>query len=116
MTGLAGGRRVRAAHEGWRDRRVRVRGGTWSVSVGTALAPHPHTVTVGEDWDSVVILSNVDLGRLGDLLRNAPPVTVGSAHGRLVTSRLLNAVVMDDGRVGIGAVTPDAVEAALAQP
>lgn len=70
---------------------------------------------VGEAWDSVMILPGLDLGpTLRRFLNDSPVVTVGSTTGRLVSTRLVNVLVLDDGRVAIGAVTPDALVAAVA--
>jgi hypothetical protein len=73
------------------------------------------TTTVGQDWDTVVIVSNPgSLGGLRGFLDSAIPVTVGGTTGRLVTSRLVNVLVLDDGRIAVGAVTPQELEHAVA--
>ena len=36
-------------------------------------------------------------------------------HGRLLSTTLVTAVITDDGRVAVGAVTPERVYAALAE-
>jgi hypothetical protein len=70
---------------------------------------------VGEAWDTVAIVSGVELGRqFQTLFSNSPAVTVGSTTGHLVSTRLVNVLVLDDGRIAIGAVTPEALEAAVA--
>lgn len=70
---------------------------------------------VGEAWDAVVIASGVDLGpTLTRFLTDSPVVTVGSTSGHLVSTRLVNVLVLDDGRMAIGAVTPEALTAAVA--
>jgi outer membrane lipoprotein-sorting protein len=73
------------------------------------------TTTIGEAWDTVAL---VDRGavpvQLASLLNSAPKVTVGSHTARLVTSTLLNALVLDDGRIAIGAVSPAALQQAVA--
>jgi outer membrane lipoprotein-sorting protein len=71
--------------------------------------------TVGTDWGSVAIVpaGQLPLG-LGALLNGAPAVTVGSHSGRLITTTLVNVIVLDDGRIALGAVNPDALAAAAA--
>ena len=44
----------------------------------------------------------------------APSVTVGATTGHLVSTRLVNILVLDDGRIAVGAVTTDALVAAAA--
>lgn len=75
----------------------------------------PGAKVVGEAWDSVVIARNVTVGpTLSRFLADEPTIAVGAQSGRLVSTRLVNVLVLDDGRVAIGAVTPDALVAAVA--
>jgi outer membrane lipoprotein-sorting protein len=75
------------------------------------------TQTVGTDWTQVVIFSNS-----GQLPRQANAVLHDSAHqvtgkfgtGWLVHTSLVNVLVLDDGRIAAGAVTPLALENAVA--
>jgi outer membrane lipoprotein-sorting protein len=77
--------------------------------------PSDQAVTVGQDWSTVEIFSNVDLPRGSyEILRSATVVSGAFGRGRLVQSTLVNAVVLDDGRIAVGAVTPPALEAAVA--
>lgn len=70
---------------------------------------------VGEAWDTVMILPGLDLGPMfRRFLNDTPVVTAGSATGHLVSTRLVNVLVLDDGRMAIGAVTPEALTAAVA--
>jgi outer membrane lipoprotein-sorting protein len=72
------------------------------------------TVTVGKDWSTVAIFTNVQLPRQAyEVLRSATVVTGPFGSGRLVQSTLVNALVLDDGRIAVGAVTPQALEAAV---
>ena len=74
-----------------------------------------HVSTVGTGWESVAIVSGLDLGRqFQALFANAPSVTVGSHQAHLVTTSLVNVLVFDDGRIAIAAMTPDALKAAVA--
>jgi hypothetical protein len=73
------------------------------------------TVTVGQDWTTVAIMSNAQLPEQAyEVLRSATPVSGAFGSGRLVESPLVNALVLDDGRIAVGAVTPQALEAAVA--
>ncbi len=76
---------------------------------------HRSVTTVGEDWDSVAIVSGVQVPPpVQRFLDSGTPVTVGSMTGHLVATPLVNALVLDDGRIAVGAVTADALEAAVA--
>jgi hypothetical protein len=70
---------------------------------------------VGEAWDSIVILTGQRLDRLDGLLSSATRVGTGATAGRLVTTKLVNVLLLDDGRILAGAVTPAALEAAAAR-
>jgi outer membrane lipoprotein-sorting protein len=71
--------------------------------------------TVGTDWTTVVVTDNSSLqGQLGSILRNAPEVTVGATHGRLISTSLFNVLVLDDGRVAIGAVDAETLQSLVA--
>jgi outer membrane lipoprotein-sorting protein len=72
-------------------------------------------VTVGNDWTSVAIIKGVQIPKqLNDFLNAATPVSGSFGHGRVLESSLVNVLVMDDGRVAIGAVSASALEAAVA--
>ena len=76
----------------------------------TTTAP-PHTRILGSGWESVIALPNgpAQLGAIGH------PVSGAWGTGRLVTSTVADALVLDDGTVLIGAVGPDRLEAAVAE-
>jgi len=75
------------------------------------------TKVVGTSWTSVAIISGQQVpAALGSLLRSAPTVTVGSHTARLLTTSLVNALILDDGRIVVGAVTPEALQAAAVAP
>jgi len=67
--------------------------------------------TVGEAWGSVAIF---EVGQLppqaGALSRMATPLPDGS--GRLISTALVNVLLLDNGKVAVGAVSPAALEAA----
>jgi outer membrane lipoprotein-sorting protein len=71
----------------------------------------------GKGWSSVVVTKmpagNADqaTGQLGQVLNSLPKVLGGK--GRLLSSKAFSAVLMDDGRVAVGAVKPDLLYAAL---
>lgn len=81
---------------------------------------------LGSGWTSVLVLRNVDTsaggsakssgGALSDLLRIATPVHGAFGSGRIVRTTLLTGLLTDDGRLYVGAVTPEALQAAAAQP
>ncbi|HET7305179.1 MAG TPA: hypothetical protein VFJ12_11605 [Segeticoccus sp.] len=84
---------------------------------------HADLRTVGEDWDTVLVGripsdgsgpgQQSQLGQLGPMLRQLPKASGDWGSGRVLSSRLLTVVVADDGRIAAGAVTPQAVYAAL---
>jgi hypothetical protein len=81
----------------------------------TVDGSHRSVTTVGDDWDTVAIVSGVQLpGSVQRFLDSATPVTVGSVTGRLVGTPLVDVLFLDDGRIAVGAVTADALEAAVA--
>jgi outer membrane lipoprotein-sorting protein len=72
-------------------------------------------VTVGQDWTQVDIFSNFDLPRGAyDVLRSATDVSGTFGSGRLVQGTLINVLLVEDGRIAVGAVSPQALEAAVA--
>jgi outer membrane lipoprotein-sorting protein len=77
------------------------------------------TGTVNQDWTTVLVttMPTTTNGRsareTNDLLKAATPVSGKWGSGRLMTTSLVNVLFLDDGRVAVGAVTPDALEAAV---
>jgi outer membrane lipoprotein-sorting protein len=85
---------------------------------GTAPAaptgPSEKAVTVGQNWDTVAVISGMPLnGEVQAVLRDAKAVTGPAGSGRLISTALLNVLVLDDGRIAVGAVTPAALQAAV---
>jgi hypothetical protein len=70
---------------------------------------------IGEGWATVVAFRDVELDRsgpLGQLLANARTVEGSWGKGKILTSKMVNALVTDDGRVLVGLVSPDTLVAA----
>jgi outer membrane lipoprotein-sorting protein len=72
----------------------------------------------GSDWTAVAVTTlhtdKTDKS-LTTILDSLPEVSGSWGHGRLLSTTLLTAVITDDGRVAVGAVTPERVYAALAE-
>jgi outer membrane lipoprotein-sorting protein len=82
-------------------------------STGTTPKDNGMT-TVGSDWDSVAIVSGQSIGgQLGALLSSATTVETAAGPAKLISTSLVNALVLDDGRIAVGAVTPAALAAAV---
>lgn len=77
----------------------------------------PPTV-LGDGWTSVAVISDVSLpeseetGVLDALLGSASTVSGSYGSGRLLETDLLSALLLDDGRLLVGAVTPEVLEQA----
>ena len=72
------------------------------------------TTVVGQSWTQVVVVSNAQLPiGTGPLLRAATPVTGAFGSGNLLATNLVSVLVLPDGRVAAGFVTPAALEAAV---
>ncbi|HEY3561376.1 MAG TPA: hypothetical protein VGL05_28120 [Kribbella sp.] len=87
---------------------------------GTAADEKP--TVIGEGWDSVVMLKGATQaagmpgsGPLAQLLAKAPTVQGSWGKGKIVTSKMVSALITDDGRVFAGLVTPDTLQAAAAK-
>jgi len=89
---------------------------------GTVAAPvapvgsTPRPTVVGTGWDTVAIVSAGQLpAQLAGMVRSAPAFSAHGVDGHLVTTALVDVLFLTDGRVAVGAVTPDALAAAVAQ-
>jgi hypothetical protein len=107
-----------AGRERWRARHHRgareTQGAPEAAAAPDASAQQRPTV-VGTAWDQVVIVKGAKAdARFDALLKSATRVTGPFGSGRLVRTSLLSAILLDDGRLAAGAVTPQALEAALA--
>ncbi|QNE23331.1 outer membrane lipoprotein carrier protein LolA [Kribbella qitaiheensis] len=74
---------------------------------------------VGKGWESVVVLRGAklpaDAGPLGQLLAKARTVQGTWGSGKILTTKMVSALITDDGRVFIGLVSPDTLQAAAAK-
>ncbi|MGA4668410.1 hypothetical protein ACPCG0_01200 [Propionibacteriaceae bacterium Y1923] len=84
--------------------------------------PNPEDITrevVGTGWTQVLLMTGLgdltasDDPAVTELLGQYPVISGDWGRGRLVRTTLVNAVVTDDGRVAVGAVTPELLYAAL---
>ena len=97
-------------------------GATDALGAGPA-ALRDKVAVVGEGWSAVLVTrapaggipTGVD-GDLGTFLEALPRVSGDWGSGRLLTSRLVSALLTDDGRLLVGAVGADALTAAAADP
>ncbi len=86
---------------------------------------------VGKGWTSVLVLKGNSVpgtpakserrgrdggAQLGSMLGSLPSVSGSWGSGRLLESKLFSALITDDGRVLIGAVSPDKLYAAASDP
>jgi hypothetical protein len=107
------------------------------ATAGADLAPAPtqddRVAVVGEGWSAVLVsrlpdgVDAADLtdrstgmtalgGDVGAFLEALPRVQGEGGSGRLLTSRLFSALLTDDGRLLVGAVDGDTLEAAAGDP
>ncbi|HWD83473.1 MAG TPA: hypothetical protein VG497_31455 [Kribbella sp.] len=78
---------------------------------------------IGQGWDSVVMIKGAGAqvsgltgnGPLAQLLAKAPTVQGSWGKGKVLTSKMVSALITDDGRVFAGLVTPDTLQAAAAK-
>lgn len=83
---------------------------------GTADANKP--TVIGQGWDAVAMVRGVPAtgnGALDQLLAKAPTVSGSWGSGKIVTSKMVTALITNDGRVFVGLVTPDTLQAAAAK-
>jgi len=77
--------------------------------------------TVGTAWETVAVLRTGKSGlpsgnqALDQLLKNAPTVQGSWGSGKILTTKMVSALIADDGRVFVGMVTPDALQSAAAK-
>ncbi|MEO6996463.1 MAG: sigma-E factor regulatory protein RseB domain-containing protein [Terracoccus sp.] len=91
-----------------------------SVGGGAKPATLTHRL-VGTGWDSVLVATlpadlATRLGQLKQLLTSLPSVSGSWGRGRVIDGTLFSAVLTEDGRVAVGAVSPNALYAALSAP
>ena len=86
---------------------------------GTATTPDTangsQPTTVGEGWATVAIFPNVQIpAQLNQYLTAGSAVSGTFGTGRLLSTPLVNVLVLNDGRVAVGAVNASTLEAAIA--
>jgi outer membrane lipoprotein-sorting protein len=83
-------------------------------AVPDATTQSSQTKVVGQDWTSIVISTNSGglPGQADIVLKAATPVSGAWGSGRLLQTPLINVLLLNDGRIVAGAVTPAALEAA----
>jgi outer membrane lipoprotein-sorting protein len=87
-----------------------------SPKPGSAKADEP--TVIGKGWESVVMVKGARIsgnGPLDQLLANARTVQGSWGKGKILTSKMVSALITDDGRVFAGLVTPDVLQAAAAK-
>jgi outer membrane lipoprotein-sorting protein len=106
--GMFGGARV--------ERRGKPMAGSIEAAPAQAAPAQADPTKVVGHWTQVVIsTTNGGLpGQAGILLKAAVPVSGKWGSGRLVQSPLINVLMLNDGRIVAGTVTPAALEAAVA--
>lgn len=83
-------------------------------------APGRQPTVVGKGWTSVLVLAGVDpsvatgSAELDALLGSAQQVSGSYGSGRVLRTALVSALLLDDGRLLIGSVTPAVLEQAAA--
>lgn len=79
--------------------------------LGRTPAPASAPKTIGSGWTTVVVArapaSGTEREQIGALLADLPKVSGEWGSGRLLKSKLVTALLTDDGRVLAGAVRPD---------
>jgi hypothetical protein len=84
-----------------------------------AAAATTRLAVVGSGWTSVLVLRLPDgaaTGSLAPVLASLPAVSGDWGHGRLLTGALFSILLTDDGRLLAGAVGPDQLYQAAADP
>jgi hypothetical protein len=79
---------------------------------GAPAAHVGHPTTVGTDWTTVAVFDGGAGQLAGEVGKVSTPVTGSFGTAQLVSSSLLNALILPDGKVLVGFVTPSALEAA----
>ncbi len=74
---------------------------------------------VGDGWTTVLVMAGVDVSNVSSpeltaFLRSAKEVTGSYGKGRLIRTALVSALLLNDGRLLVGSVTPDVLEQAAA--
>ena len=103
-----------------RQRHLRVADapGTAPRTPSTPSSKRSSTTTVGTGWDSVLIVKGAAISpQIATVLGGGSSVPLpGGGSARLVSTALINVLLVSDGRIAIGAVTPSALVSALSIP
>lgn len=90
-----------------------------TIKPGTGRFDVNKPTTVGEGWETVLVLRGAklpaDAGPAGQLLANARKVSGAWGSGKILTTKMVSALITDDGRVFVGLVSPDTLQAAAAK-
>jgi len=76
----------------------------------------PEFAVVGQGWTSVLVLGMPDVPVDDEVLSHLPTVSGDWGSGRLLSTRLFSALLTDDGRLLAGAVSPERLYRAAADP
>jgi outer membrane lipoprotein-sorting protein len=71
--------------------------------------------TVGDGWNEVVAVSGLSFWRMDDLGRTAKTVTGPYGTGQLLETPVFSVLILPNGRIVAGAVTPEGLEPAATQ-
>jgi hypothetical protein len=71
--------------------------------------------TVGDGWNEVVAIPGLSFWRMEGLTRAAKAVTGPYGTGRLLETPVFSLLILDNGRIVAGAVTPAGLEPAATQ-
>ncbi|MCU1448593.1 MAG: hypothetical protein JWP02_763, partial [Acidimicrobiales bacterium] len=84
---------------------------------GFAVSPSPSAkdvTTIGQDWTQILVANGVTLPpQAHEIFQASTPVSGSFGTARLVHTALVNVLLLPDGRVAAGFVTPAALEAAV---
>jgi outer membrane lipoprotein-sorting protein len=86
---------------------------------GAAKADGP--TTIGKGWETVAMIRGAQTssltgnGPLAQLLAKAPSVQGSWGKGKVLTTKMVSALITDDGRVFVGLVNSDTLQAAAAK-
>jgi outer membrane lipoprotein-sorting protein len=88
-----------------------------------ATAPKPSAAILGKGWTTVLVARGPGVpgttdpqGGVNGLLRSLPPVAGAWGSGHMLSSNLFSVLLTDDGRVLVGAVSPQRLIEAAGEP
>ena len=90
--------------------------GAAGVAPETTTSSLDNITTMGSDWGTIAVLAAGSVPQqLTSLMAGSPQVTAGALTGRMLSTPLISVLFLDDGRVALGAVTPAALQDAVAK-